>query len=248
MDRIGFEFKIFVNPFSQSRKEFMELKVVCGCGQKYKFDVEPVGGRMPVRVNCPVCGADGTESANHLIAEQSPLQPPPIPVATMPPAPAPMTAAAPAAGLRINRTAPTVVAAAPPPLSSPSRAAAPMRAPAAAGTKPNVEREYNVWLGILGAFLGAAVGAGLMYGFAALTGFRFPLTGTCIGLLTGFGARILARGTDMTLGAFAGAIALVATGGTLFLIYGSDLLTMFIVSMSITTLVSVSFAYRIASS
>jgi len=42
----------------------MELKIVCECGQKYAFDVEPVGGRMPVAVNCPACQADGTATAN----------------------------------------------------------------------------------------------------------------------------------------------------------------------------------------
>jgi hypothetical protein len=48
----------------------MELKVVCGCGQKYKFDVEPVNGRMPFAVNCPVCGVDGTVAANAILAGQ----------------------------------------------------------------------------------------------------------------------------------------------------------------------------------
>ena len=42
----------------------MDLKVVCYCGQKYKFDVEPVDGRMPHTVMCAVCGADGTVLAN----------------------------------------------------------------------------------------------------------------------------------------------------------------------------------------
>lgn len=42
----------------------MELKVVGACGQKFKLDVETVGGRMPFTVNCPVCQADGTAAAN----------------------------------------------------------------------------------------------------------------------------------------------------------------------------------------
>ena len=41
----------------------MEIKVQCGCGTRFAFDVEPVNGRMPVRVNCPGCGADGTDLA-----------------------------------------------------------------------------------------------------------------------------------------------------------------------------------------
>jgi hypothetical protein len=59
----------------------MEIKLGCGCGQKYKFDVEPRNGRMPVQVACPVCGADGTEIANHYLAQQFPNPSPPIPVA-----------------------------------------------------------------------------------------------------------------------------------------------------------------------
>jgi hypothetical protein len=45
------------------------VKVECGCGQHYAFDVEPVNGRMPASVACPVCGADGTVAANENIAQ-----------------------------------------------------------------------------------------------------------------------------------------------------------------------------------
>ena len=45
------------------------VKVQCGCGQKYAFDVEPVGGRMPSPVACPVCAEDGTGAANEIIAQ-----------------------------------------------------------------------------------------------------------------------------------------------------------------------------------
>jgi hypothetical protein len=57
----------------------MELKVVCQCGQKYKFDVEPVNERVPFAVNCPVCNADGTATANTLLAQTFLSQTPPIP-------------------------------------------------------------------------------------------------------------------------------------------------------------------------
>lgn len=46
----------------------MPIKIECGCGQRYAFDVEPVCGRMPGRVICPVCGVDGTRAANDMIA------------------------------------------------------------------------------------------------------------------------------------------------------------------------------------
>jgi hypothetical protein len=55
----------------------MELKVVCNCGQKYKFDVEPVDNRMPVTVSCPACGADGTPTANALLAYSTTSNSPP---------------------------------------------------------------------------------------------------------------------------------------------------------------------------
>ena len=44
------------------------VKIICGCGQKYAFDVYPVNGRMPAPVSCPVCGKDGTGTANEIIA------------------------------------------------------------------------------------------------------------------------------------------------------------------------------------
>ena len=107
--------------------------------------------------------------------------------------------------------------------------------------EPKAAGNYNLGLGILGAVLGAALGAGLMYGFFLWADFRFPLMGTCIGALTGLGARLLAKGTDMTLGVIAGGIALVSTAGTLYLMFG-DVAGMFILSM----IVSVGLAYKLA--
>jgi uncharacterized protein YxjI len=46
----------------------VEVKVLCLCGTKYKFDVEPVRGKMPSAVQCPACGADGTVTANEYLA------------------------------------------------------------------------------------------------------------------------------------------------------------------------------------
>ena len=126
----------------------------------------------------------------------------------------------------------------PPPLGS-SRPMTPMRPFAA----PKAEqKEYNQTLGILGAFLGAAITGGLMYGFYALTDFQFPLTGTLIGVMAGVGARVMARGTDSTLGFIAAAFALVFVLGTLFLMYGG-----FAMFGIITIFAAPYFAYRIAS-
>jgi hypothetical protein len=208
----------------------MEVKVACDCGQKYKFDVEPVNGRMPVAVNCPNCGMDGTPMANSIITQIFPGPTPQIPVA--------MAIPAPVGGLRINKTATDNSA---PPLPSTPRSNVPMRtlAPTLHNVKP--VNEFNLGLGILGAVLGAVLGAGLMYGFFLWADFRFPLMGTGIGVLAGLGARVLYKGTDMTLGVITAVIALFATAGTLYLMFG-DLAGMFILSM----IVSVSMAYKIA--
>ncbi len=48
----------------------MEIKIQCGCGTKYKFDVEPVNGRMPFQVQCPTCGSNGTTDANQILSER----------------------------------------------------------------------------------------------------------------------------------------------------------------------------------
>jgi outer membrane protein assembly factor BamB len=49
----------------------MLVKVQCGCGTRYAFDVEPQRGMMPYRVTCPSCNADGTHAANEMIAQSS---------------------------------------------------------------------------------------------------------------------------------------------------------------------------------
>lgn len=58
------------------------VKIHCGCGQKYAFDVQPVNERMPVSVQCPVCRADGTHAANEIIART--LHPQPAALAIQP--------------------------------------------------------------------------------------------------------------------------------------------------------------------
>ncbi len=68
----------------------MEVKVQCECGTRFAFEVEPVNGRMPVRVKCPECGADGTDQANEDIRQKlglaaaSVTRPPAVPVPVSP--------------------------------------------------------------------------------------------------------------------------------------------------------------------
>ena len=54
----------------------MEIKIQCGCGSRFAFEVQPVHGRMPTPVACPRCGCEQTEQANRQIA--STLAPPPL--------------------------------------------------------------------------------------------------------------------------------------------------------------------------
>lgn len=103
----------------------MEIKVQCDCGQKFKFDVEPVHGRMPMRVNCPSCGADATPNANASIKEVLEQTQP----ASVPP---PVTAPAQPSGLRVNRQEPTPPAA-PPTAPLPRMSVAPPKAKRAGG-------------------------------------------------------------------------------------------------------------------
>ena len=214
------------NPRPLTVRNRMELKVACECGQKYKFDVEPVEGRMPFAVTCPVCGVDGTLSANQLLTQQS--------VSAVLAGLVPLPPAAAAGGLRINRPAPAPAApplfassAAPPPLpvSTPSPSAATRPGiPIRNLVSPPVKAQpaYNLWLGILGAFVGAAVGGGLMYGFFLWSGFRMPYTGTAVGLIAGFSSRGLARGGDMTLGVLAATFSVLSVLCVMYAIYHGD--------------------------
>ena len=86
---------------------------------------------------------------------------------------------------------------------------------------PKAVKESNLNFGILGALAGACLGVSAMFGFYELAGFRFPLLGVGIGILTGMGARQFYKGTGHTLGMISGAIAMTAVVGTLFLMYGT---------------------------
>lgn len=206
----------------------MEIKVLCGCGQKFKFDAEPVNGQMPFAVSCPVCGIDGTAAANAILAQAVSVPPPPLPVATST-----------AVRLQINRPVPEAA-----PAVAPQPALTTPGPIAIASAKPSPKRsaEFNLGLGIVGALVGACIGAGAMYGFYEWAGFRFPLLGVGIGVLTGYGGKLLSRGTDIALGVICGIIALVAVVGALYLMYGA-----FPIISIISVVVSVSVAYRVAS-
>jgi hypothetical protein len=102
--------------------------------------------------------------------------------------------------------------------------------------------ESSLAKGIMGALLGAALGVGAMFGFYTLAGFRFPLLGVGIGILTGFGGKLLFKGGDSKLAVICSAIALTAVAVTLYLMY-HEIPILSIISI----VVSASLAYRIAS-
>ena len=192
----------------------IELKIICQCGQKYKFDVEPVNGRMPFTVKCPICGLDGTASANTMLAAR--MAAPPAPVMASASAPAPVAPPPPPPGLRMNpAVAPVaaVAAAAPPPPPPIAPPVAGLRinrdahaaAPAPAG--PPVARDNNA-PPALGANRPFAVNAAAnppkqtSFGMGVLGAFIGALVGSAIyfailhaaGIYGFFGLRLLAIG------------------------------------------------------
>jgi uncharacterized protein YxjI len=85
----------------------MEIKIICGCGTKFKFDVEPVNGRVPVAVLCPSCGTNCTTDANQQIQQKmgvSYAAPAPVPAVAYAAAPVAVAAAAAPSGggLRVS--------------------------------------------------------------------------------------------------------------------------------------------------
>jgi hypothetical protein len=97
-------------------------------------------------------------------------------------------------------------------------------------------------MGIAGAVLGACIGSGLMYGFYAMVGFRFPLLGVGIGFLTGLFAKKFNSGPDDHLGFASGALSIAGVVGTLYLMYGT-----FPMLSIISVILSAGVAYRLAS-
>lgn len=109
-----------------------------------------------------------------------------------------------------------------------------------AGTVSRSDGQFNLGLGITGAVGGAIAGVVAMYGFTVVTGIRFPLLGVGTGLLTGFAARWLYKGTDQTLGIISAIAAMLGVFGALVLIYGIDFDLINIISIG----VSASVAYK----
>jgi hypothetical protein len=217
-----------------------EIKVHCACGQKFKFDVEPVNGQVPFAVNCPACGADGTAAANAILAQELPPAAAPRPVAVAAFAPPP----------------PRAIGPVPAPRAAPARAATPtelnlaaeeaLRAINAKNWNARAPGEFSLLRGTLGALLGAGIGVALVLGFFLWAHFKFPWSSAGIGALTGLGARILYRGCSSGLGLVAAVVALGGWFASNLLIYGAAFLDVWFL-LIISLIVSVFIAYRIAS-
>jgi len=211
----------------------LEIKIQCACGQRFKFDVEPVHGRMPFVVNCPICGLDGTEAANDVLRQVTPA---PVPVPLASPALVPAQSAAVASSppispsaLRIHKTnsppvepevpSPAPAASIPGPGTNPLARRAQAQAEAAMHAQ-NPGKKPSFALGFVGAIVGALIGASIYYLIFNYTGFRLKLLAVGVGYLAGFGAELLGRkegskelgviAAVLTLGAIAGAQYLVA--------------------------------------
>jgi hypothetical protein len=170
----------------------MLVKILCSCGTKYSFDVEPVNGRMPGGVNCPNCNADGTEAANEYVRQVLAAQPP-VPVKTVP-------------------NSPPV----PPPPPSVPPASGPITPPIAPPGGPAKKRAYgepNIMLGTVGAVGAALLGMIVWYLIIVSTNTEFGIIAWGVGGLTGLGCRLLGGGYSQKLGIIAGACAFVAIVG-----------------------------------
>lgn len=122
------------------------IKIQCGCGQRYAFEVEPVNGQMGTAVACPVCGTDGTAAANEAISQALTAQP----------------QAAPSSSLRVAAAVPAA-----PPGRFPVTPLTPGRLPALRAPAPAKLSWYEqIWIALPLALV--AVGGAIGGGFGGL--------------------------------------------------------------------------------
>lgn len=198
----------------------MEIKIQCDCGQKFKFDVEPVDGRMPWEVTCPVCGASGTEKANQVLQQFAPAPAPTtVPVARIIPVAAPVPSGeAPKARLSISRppaAPPAAEPAAPPVLSPvvPRPVARVTGAGTRAATPVAVERDGktpNFWLSVAAVLLGAILGLTLWHLGYRMTGWRLGFMALVTGCAAGAAPQVLGHYKGVAMGLIAAFVTFVA--------------------------------------
>ena len=201
----------------------MEIKILCSCGSKYKFDVEPVDGRAPTELACPKCSSNWTETANAIIAQS--LGTAPLAVATAPSVPdahraaGPVRVALPAKpGIRLSnqQQAPAEPEA---PAESGEEAAPGASVPSKKRFRPKIATVDvlkedgpdwgKFWLGVGGALIGAVIGA-LLYYFLFIAGIRSKLVALAVAAAAGGCARLIGRKGSNELGLLTAIFSLLA--------------------------------------
>jgi hypothetical protein len=202
-DSSGFASFTFIH--NERVATMIPVKVQCGCGQPYAFEVNPVHGHMPVAVKCPACGADGTVAANQFIAQVLAAQPEPAASSVaVSDAPIPSTGS----GIRLAPVpaGPTVAAVAPTPPAVRS-------APATIGAADGWDAE-ETQVNKLGTYL--TVGTPLLAALLSAGVFGIALSPALLGLIVGIagligGALNIAGRGPVLAGALVGVV--IALGG-----------------------------------
>lgn len=182
----------------------MELKIQCNCGTKFKFEFEPVNGRVPFQVVCPTCKADATEFANDWVAQQLGIPAPAYAAAAepAPAAPPPTEPGRPKLSIRSSSHAPAAATAVAEPqgaVSAPVAAPAPKRAfiPNSAAysnlTPADEGLTAKFFYGVAGAAAGTALGCLIWYLIFHFSGVNLRLFALLVGAGGGFGARICSK-------------------------------------------------------
>ncbi|MGV3772378.1 MAG: hypothetical protein ACO1QB_05715 [Verrucomicrobiales bacterium] len=216
----------------------IELKILCKCGSKYKFDVEPVNSRLPAPVACPVCKLDGTEEGNRILEElvsvnvsnESQTGAPAVSVAPTAEANVPRAAvpavprnAAEYAAARQSTAAPlsppkpdgtgvsrihVAAVAHPEPVPAPAAIPAPSAPIPPASKQKYANGDSRMGLGVLGSIVSGIIGLIVWY-YVLLNLRRAGWGAWGVGLIVGYGTLLLARRGSRALGLTAGAVALV---------------------------------------
>jgi hypothetical protein len=194
----------------------MEIKIQCDCGQRYKLEVEPFNGMMPGPVNCPVCGAEGTQKGNELI-QQSLANVPDATNPTAPPAPTKPR-------YSLSSAAPATVSA--------TSAVSPNRMRVSSGSHQTVAegqtasihpRKPSFGMGLLGGLGGAVAGAAIYYVILRCSGYEMNiltrLLAIGVGGLAGWMAELLGKGEgSKELAAITAVLAVTCVVGAQYLV------------------------------
>ncbi len=196
----------------------IEVKVLCPCGSKFKFDVEPVNNLVPSPVTCPSCGQDATELANADLHQKLHLLP-----ATPPAEALPATAGSELPKVRLRLSAHAEPAGAPAAPAPVTTTPTPAALPAGRTISPAVARHLEpsgdraLWLGIAGAVAGGFVGMMIWFLIIKWTHYEIGWIAWGVGVLAGYGARVTGSQPTPALGFITALCALAAIVGGQYL-------------------------------